>query len=504
MVEVDFAISMRAIIWPILEMQTSFARNSYNVIFLIVNRGGNSDLAKMGPELRMLGLIVLSVLEWAPLVSGGKKVNQNEITIKMHDIRLSCGYTQERARALFSERYIHLRKRLPDFGISFPSPSNKWNEKLICIQRNCKFPELLDLLMGKSVRAQQASAQSRVSTDSRPMVAIAAIPASAPDSVNQTQHAQLHNTTPNIEAVQPVGAECAGNEGERLGRQVQGVGPVPVGAEVAVAPPSQQFPIVDIISKAGRNGERHIRVTSRNGKCAHWFKVPKAVKAVKSYNTFQKLLPTKTIKRMLRTVAGDSKVGVKIRALHKSLDAFIEHCTKRDKTYGIRGLDILFPAVAFDRILPPVLHYLLGIGKKILDHIDMYIKDKLERLHEQDGALPVTAAFYNMRDRKYKIVRHKYFTQQLVGNDIHRLLLNHAAVCNDAAIIMKDVALRRAGCTESDADIDAFLGKIKNLLIFESIHMLMSKTQPLSNDELTIYDHLTSRFGTYGRNISLL
>jgi hypothetical protein len=100
-----------------------------------------------------------------------------------------------------------------------------------------------------------------------------------------------------------------------------------------------------------------------------------------------------------------------------------------------------------------------------------------------------------MLDKDYNVVPHKYYTQQLHGNDTHRLLKNHAGICAQAATIFKDPQLRKADCSETDADIDAFLKKISDLLcVFEAIYMLWSKTVQLSPEELAAFAILSSRY----------
>lgn len=162
---------------------------------------------------------------------------------------------------------------------------------------------------------------------------------------------------------------------------------------------------------------------------------------------------------------------------------------------GFRGLDVLLYSVLLEYWLVPPLHIMLGVGNYFIEKIKDFIETELEDAMNKDA--PVSTAFFCMLGKDFNVVRQKYFTQTLVGNDVHRMLENSAALAANAKVIFKDVTKRKANVApDIDVKIDSFTDKIGELMAsFRTIYAYMSQTTQLSPAEINNFEILCKGFG---------
>lgn len=189
----------------------------------------------------------------------------------------------------------------------------------------------------------------------------------------------------------------------------------------------------------------------------------------------------------------------------QTLEDYIRKETKHLKMYGMKGLNLLLPEVPMSQYLVPPLHILLGVGNDLLDKIDEFIVDNLEKTYPNLPAkakrpTPMKDAVYTML-KKYEVEPQKYFTQTLVGGDIHRLLQRHVPICNEMLQTLLNPTLRRPDAVGNiELLVREFVKKIKKLMqVLQSTHQLMSKIEPLQNVELDEFDKLCIGFGQLWR-----
>lgn len=89
-------------------------------------------------------------------------------------------------------------------------------------------------------------------------------------------------------------------------------------------------------------------------------------------------------------------------------------------------------------------------------------------------------------------MRQKYYTQILVGGDIHRFLHNHAQIIARARTIFKNATLRKQdAAADIEARVDRFLDYMLELMrVFDMIYMFMSQTTQLTDEEITRYEFM--------------
>lgn len=214
---------------------------------------------------------------------------------------------------------------------------------------------------------------------------------------------------------------------------------------------------------------------------------------------------------MLRDYGEWEHKYITARALHANPDEFIskDEYIKRElsktKMYGMKGLYLLLSEVPMSQYLVPPLHILLGVGNNLLEKIDEFIAEYLEKTYnnipaKKDRPTPMSDAIYTML-KKYEVEPQKYFTQTLVGGDIHRLLQRHSQICTEMQIIMLNPVLRKADAEENiEVLVIQFVKKLRNLMqVLESTHQLMSKVDQLTDDELDDFDELCNGFGRLWR-----
>eukprot|EP01032_Pedospumella_encystans_P032501 gene32501-36693_t len=152
-----------------------------------------------------------------------------------------------------------------------------------------------------------------------------------------------------------------------------------------------------------------------------------------------------------------------------TLEAYIRKAVKRIEQQGMKGLNLLLSEVPMSQYLVPPLHILLGVGNDLIDKIDKFIADKLDRAYpdlpeKAKRPTPMKDAVYAMLKR-YEVEPQKYFTQTLVGGDIHRLLKRHVPICAEMETIMLNPVLRRPEAVENiEVLIREFVKKIKKLM----------------------------------------
>lgn len=183
-----------------------------------------------------------------------------------------------------------------------------------------------------------------------------------------------------------------------------------------------------------------------------------------------------------------------------SKEQYIKDAVSKVKMYGMKGLYL-----PMSQYLVPPLHILLGVGNDLLGKIDEFIAEYLEKTYLNIPAkakrpTPMRDAVYAML-KKYEVEPQKYFTQTLVGGDIHRLLQRHSRICTDMQIIMLNGALRKMDVQENvDELVREFVKKIRNLMqVLESTHQLLSKVDQLQADELNDFEELCLGFGRLWR-----
>ena len=188
-----------------------------------------------------------------------------------------------------------------------------------------------------------------------------------------------------------------------------------------------------------------------------------------------------------------------------TLEEYIRKEVKAIKMYGMKGLNLLLPEVPLSQYLVPPLHILLGVGNDLLEKIDAFIADNLETAYpnipeKAKRPTPMKDAVYSML-KKYEVEPQKYFTQTLVGGDIHRLLERHVPISAEMEIILLTPALRRPDAVQNiEVLVREFVKKIKELMqVLESTHKLLSKAEPLQNAELDEFDRLCVGFGKLWR-----
>lgn len=181
------------------------------------------------------------------------------------------------------------------------------------------------------------------------------------------------------------------------------------------------------------------------------------------------------------------------------IEVIIKDYVVKNDQYGFKGLTVMLAAIAMSFYLVPPLHIMLGIGNNIIEKFKGFIEHNLDDNTRLDA--PVSTAFFSMLGSDYNVVRQKYYTQTLVGGDIHRMLRNHAEIIQRARTIFKDAALRKADTTaDIDERIDTFLDNmLKIMRVFNSIYALMSQTTQLSEEELDHFDYLCKNFGLMWR-----
>jgi len=162
---------------------------------------------------------------------------------------------------------------------------------------------------------------------------------------------------------------------------------------------------------------------------------------------------------------------------------------------GFQGLDVLFYAVDLEYWLAPPLHIMLGAGNYFIEKIKDFIETHLEDITNKDA--PVSTAFFKMLGKDFNVVRQKYFTQTLVGNDVHRMLQHSEALTTNAKVIFRDVTTRKANVLpDIDAKIDSFMDKIGELMAsFRTIYSYMSRTTQLNVGEINRFEILCKAFG---------
>jgi hypothetical protein len=186
-------------------------------------------------------------------------------------------------------------------------------------------------------------------------------------------------------------------------------------------------------------------------------------------------------------------------AAYATVQEFIRPYTEPREEYGMRGLDVMLPAVPVERYLIPVLHIMLGVGKRILDDIMLFGAERLE-----DATLlparPVHDAIQLMLRTHYTVISYKLNSNSLIGNDMHCMLTNYAVICARISVIFKNRDLRTADCTTTDEEIDIFLGKMSDLMaVFYAIYSLMSQTTQLTAQEQNIFELMCKNYGTMWR-----
>lgn len=68
--------------------------------------------------------------------------NGREITLKLKHLKLSCGFTPEICKRLFSKGNFKHRKELENLGIKFPNHTQGYEERKIEINYECNPPNL--------------------------------------------------------------------------------------------------------------------------------------------------------------------------------------------------------------------------------------------------------------------------------------------------------------------------------------------------------------------------
>jgi len=139
---------------------------------------------------------------------------------------------------------------------------------------------------------------------------------------------------------------------------------------------------------------------------------------------------------------------------------------------------------------------MLGIGNDLVNQIQLFVGEKLERHKSTAIWRAVCDVLYN-----HKVQFQRYYTATLVGNDIRRLLDNYEAICTDIEAVLHDAQFRK---DDADVDIDAtitqFMSNMKKIMqVFAAACSLMAHVNKLTPEQIVQFRVLCTTTGAMWR-----